>query len=83
MNWPGYEPQTLDFNYWLKLHSLAFGKPLVKNQQVRHTMAEIKTDIMIARTINDNAAEQYDKRLLDNETISMIKFWTAEKQVEG
>ena len=46
-------------------------------------MAEIKTDIMIARTINDNAAEQYDKRLLDNETISMMKFWTAEKQVEG
>ena len=34
-----------------------FGKPLISNQQVRHTLAEVKTDAMIARTITDQLME--------------------------
>lgn len=59
-----------------------FGAPLIKKQQVRHTLAELKTDCMIARIINDNATSAYANKVLDNETISMTKYWTSEKEVD-
>jgi len=37
---------------------------------------------MIARTINDNAVLAYANKALDNETASMVKYWTSEKEVE-
>lgn len=35
------------------------GRPLVSEQQVRHTLAEVKTDAMIARQITDQQIEAY------------------------
>ena len=52
---------------------LAFGKPLASMQQVRHTMAEIKTDIMLSRVITDKLIEAYANDDLDQQSVSMAK----------
>ena len=52
-------------------------------QQVRHTMAEIKTDIMLSRVITDKLIEAYANDDLDQQTVSMAKYWCAEKQIEN
>jgi len=61
----------------------AFGKPLASMQQVRHTMAEIKTDIMLSRVITDKLIEAYANDDLDQQSVSMAKYWCAEKQIEN
>ena len=52
---------------------LAFGKTLSGMQQVRHTMAEIKTDIVLSRVLTDKLIEAYANDDMDQQTVSMAK----------
>ena len=63
--------------------NLESGKPLVSEQQVRHTLAEVKTDAMIARAITDKQIEAYENDDMDQSSISMVKLWTSEKLIEN
>ena len=67
------------FTYFI----IASGKPLVSQQQVRHTLAEVKTDAMIARQITDKQIEAYENDDMDQASISMVKLWTSEKLIEN
>ena len=42
-------------------------------QQVRHTMAEIKTDIVLSRVLTDKLIEAYAMDDMDQQTVSMAK----------
>jgi len=61
---------------------IAFGKPLTSLQQVRHTLAEVKTDCMFSRVVTDQLIEAYANDDMDQQTVSMAKYWCAEKQIE-
>eukprot|EP01134_Creolimax_fragrantissima_P001521 CFRG1521T1 len=51
----------------------AFGKPLAALQTIRHKMAELKTEICVARSFVDNCIELHAKGKLDTATASMAK----------
>ena len=55
---------------------IAFGKTLSGMQQVRHTMAEIKTDIALSRVLTDKLIEAYANDDMDQQTVSMAKVCT-------
>ena len=55
--------------------NLAFGKPLVGMQQVRHTLAEVKTDCMFSRVVTDQLIEAYANDDMDQQTVSMAKVY--------
>ncbi|CAG5111347.1 Oidioi.mRNA.OKI2018_I69.chr2.g5664.t1.cds [Oikopleura dioica] len=61
----------------------AFGKPLIANQQVRHTLAEVKTECMVLRTITDKHIQAYAEGDLDQQSVSMLKYYTSEKCIEN
>ena len=42
-------------------------------QQVRHTMAEVKTDIVMSRVMTDKLIEAYAMDDMDQQTVSMAK----------
>ena len=52
---------------------VAFGKPLTGLQQVRHTLAEVKTDCMFSRVVTDQLIEAYANDDMDQQTVSMAK----------
>ncbi|KNC83373.1 long-chain specific acyl-CoA dehydrogenase, mitochondrial [Sphaeroforma arctica JP610] len=51
----------------------AFGKPLAALQTIRHTMAQLKTEICVARAFLDNCIELHARGKLDTATASMAK----------
>ena len=59
------------------------GHRLIKEQQVRHTLAEVKTDAMVARLLTDKQIEAYENDDLDQMSASMAKYWTSEKLIEN
>jgi len=61
----------------------AFGKTLASQQQVRHTLAEVKTDCMIMRCLTDKLIEAYANDDMDQQSVSMAKWWTSEKLIEN
>ncbi|CBY20026.1 unnamed protein product [Oikopleura dioica] len=61
----------------------AFGKPLINNQQVRHTLAEVKTECMVLRAITDKHIEAYANGDLDQQSVSMLKYYVSEKMIEN
>ena len=60
----------------------AFGKPIIEFQNTAFTLAERKTEAMIARVFVDWCVEQLIKGELDTVSASMAKWWCSQKQVE-
>ena len=42
-------------------------------QEIRHTMAEVKTETMLSRVITDKLIEAYANDDMDQQTVSMAK----------
>ncbi|CAM3171647.1 acyl-CoA dehydrogenase family protein [Sphingomonas zeae] len=57
----------------------AFGKALTEMQHVRFELADIKTDVLAARTFLDHIITQMISGSVDAELASMGKYWTSEK----
>lgn len=53
----------------------AFGKPLGSMQTIQHKMAELKTEICVARAFTDQCIDMHTRRELDTYTASMNKYW--------
>ena len=62
---------------------MAFGGPLSNLQTIRHSMAEIKTDIVQSRLMTDHCLELFSNNELDYETASMVKLFSTEKLQEN
>lgn len=61
----------------------AFGQDLLKFQNTAFTLAEIKTEVTIARSFVDDCTRKLVAGTLDAETASMAKLWITEREVEG
>jgi long-chain-acyl-CoA dehydrogenase len=51
----------------------AFGKPLANLQTIKHTLAKMKTDIVVGRTFVDHCLSLHANKQLDTATASMAK----------
>ncbi len=60
----------------------AFGQPIIDFQNTAFTLAERKTEAMIARVFVDWCIERLIAGDLDAVTASMAKWWCSQKQVE-
>ncbi|HSV53034.1 MAG TPA: acyl-CoA dehydrogenase family protein [Burkholderiaceae bacterium] len=58
----------------------AFGKPLAEFQNTKFKLAEIATDIKVARVFIDHCVEAFVAGRLDTTTASMAKLWGSELQ---
>ncbi len=56
----------------------AFGRPIGKFQNSRFRMAEMKTEITIARTFLDECILELNENKLSNDKAAMAKYWTTE-----
>ncbi len=56
----------------------AFGRPIGKFQNSRFKMAEMKTEITIARGFVDGCIMELNEDKLSNEKAAMAKYWTTE-----
>ena len=56
----------------------AFGKPIISFQNTRFKLAELKTEIAIARTFADKCLELHLEGKLDVPTAAGAKFWMTE-----
>lgn len=57
-----------------------FGDVMYSLQTVRHKLAELKTEIQIARVFVDRCIQLLLDRQLDTATASMAKYWTTDLQ---
>jgi acyl-CoA dehydrogenase len=60
----------------------AFGKPIVEFQNTAFTLAERKSEALIARVFIDWCLERLIAGDLDTVTASMAKYWCTDRQVE-
>ncbi len=58
----------------------AFGQPIGSFQHNRFTLAEIATEVDIARTYLDRAIHEHNMGRLDSTGAAMVKLWTSELQ---
>jgi alkylation response protein AidB-like acyl-CoA dehydrogenase len=58
----------------------AFGRPIGKFQHSRFLLAELATEVQIARTFVDRCIEEHRADKLDIPTAAMAKWWTTELQ---
>lgn len=58
----------------------AFGAPLSDKQVVRHKLAEVAADVMVARSFLDDCVRRHSLGQLDAATASVAKFWLTEMQ---
>ncbi|MDX2157912.1 MAG: acyl-CoA dehydrogenase family protein [Hyphomicrobiaceae bacterium] len=56
----------------------AFGKPLIELQNTRFRLAEVKTDVAVARLFADKCLEMHLSGKLDVATAAGAKFWMTE-----
>ena len=56
----------------------AFGRPIGKFQNSRFRMAEMQTELTIARTFIDECITELNEDNLSNEKAAMAKYWTTE-----
>jgi alkylation response protein AidB-like acyl-CoA dehydrogenase len=56
----------------------AFGKPIADFQNTRFKLAEVKTEVTIARTFLDRCLELFLEGKLDTTTAAMAKWWLTE-----
>ena len=67
---------TLDF---VKQRQV-FGQPLASFQNTRFKLAELQTEVQIARVFVDKCTELLIQEKLDTATASMAKYWTTDLQ---
>ena len=67
---------TLDYVQQRK----AFGQTIGSFQNIRHTLAELQTQVQVARVFVDRCTELMLKNQLDTATASMAKYWTTDLQ---
>jgi len=60
----------------------AFGKPIIEFQNTAFTLAERKSEALIARVFVDWCVERLIAGELDTVTASMAKYWCTDRQVE-
>jgi len=58
----------------------AFGQRIASFQSTRHTLAELQTQVQVARVFVDRCIELMMKNQLDTATASMAKYWTTDLQ---
>ncbi|MDA1101427.1 MAG: acyl-CoA dehydrogenase family protein [Proteobacteria bacterium] len=58
----------------------AFGQPILDFQNTRFTLAEVKTQVTVARTFVDRLIGLMLEDKLDAETAAMAKWWTSDTQ---
>jgi alkylation response protein AidB-like acyl-CoA dehydrogenase len=56
----------------------AFGRPIGKFQHNRFALAEMATEIAVARAFTDKAVLEHNAGTLSNEDASMVKWWDTE-----
>jgi len=57
-----------------------FGQPVAAYQNTRYTLAELQTEVQIARVFVDKCLELVCLNKLDTATASMAKYWTTDLQ---
>ena len=57
-----------------------FGQPVASYQNTRYTLAELQTEVQIARVFVDKCCELISQDKLDTATASMAKFWCSDLQ---
>ena len=57
-----------------------FGQPVAAFQNTRYKLAEMQTEVQVARVFVDKCCELIVKDQLDTETASMAKYWTTDLQ---
>jgi len=57
-----------------------FGQPVAAFQNTRYTLAELQTEVQVARVFVDKCCELILKDELDTATASMAKYWTTDLQ---
>lgn len=57
-----------------------FGQSVASFQNTRHTLAELQTQVQVARVFVDKCCELVVRDRLDTETASMAKYWTTDLQ---
>jgi acyl-CoA dehydrogenase len=57
-----------------------FGQPVAAFQNTRFTLAELQTEVQIARVFVDKCLELVCREKLDTATASMAKYWTTDLQ---
>ncbi|WP_309683924.1 acyl-CoA dehydrogenase family protein [Polaromonas sp.] len=57
-----------------------FGQPLASYQNTRYTLAELQTQVQVARVFVDKCTELMAQERLDTATASMAKYWTTDLQ---
>ena len=67
---------TLDYVKQRKV----FGQSVASFQNTRHTLAELQTQVQVARVFVDKCCELIVKDQLDAEAASMAKYWTTDLQ---
>ncbi len=67
---------TLDYVKQRKV----FGQSVASFQNTRHTLAELQTQVQVARVFVDKCCELITRDQLDTETASMAKYWTTDLQ---
>lgn len=58
----------------------AFGQEIMKFQNTRFKLAELKTEVQIGRVFVDRCMEQLLENKLDSTTASMAKYWCSDLQ---
>jgi len=57
-----------------------FGQAVASFQNTRYTLAELQTEVQVARVFVDKCCELVLKDQLDTQTASMAKYWTTDLQ---
>lgn len=57
-----------------------FGQPVAAYQNTRYTLAELQTEVQVARVFVDKCCELIVAGQLDTATASMAKYWTSDLQ---
>jgi len=57
-----------------------FGKAVANYQNTRYKLAEMQTEVQIARVFVDKCCELVNEDLLDTQTASMAKYWCTDLQ---
>ena len=57
-----------------------FGQPVASFQNTRFTLAELQTEVQVARVFVDRCTELLLQERLDTATASMAKYWTTDLQ---
>ncbi len=57
-----------------------FGQPVAAFQNTRYTLAELQTEVQVARVFVDKCLELVLQDKLDTATASMAKYWTSDLQ---